>query len=340
MNSTSDSEYAINVAIVTNSVSILVCLLAALLVFGLKLHKKLVYRLALYQVLAALVFSVAQMLQIIMVDYRSNPEIYGSICIAIAFFVMYCQWMKLVSTMWVTFHLFCFAVLHKNLKKLEVLYIVTSLLVPAVVASVPLVTHSYGYSLVGGCYVPVYANNNTLLVAEIETVALWDGPAIVVLFAASTAMFVMMIKLAHRVCWRFKNEPTSDVDQNWNALKQLLPLAVFPIMFFVFIIPVFVYDIYYSFITPMPNNGLVISAYTFVILWSMVSGLTLLVHIFVIRLPVWCRHRHNVVKQVSSYRENGLSIDRTVELESVSRVNSATSFSLPTVSVVSNDHIH
>ena len=126
MNST--SEYAINVAIVTNSVSILVCLLAAILVFGLQLHKKLVYRLALYQAFAALAFSLAQMLQIIMVNYQSNPEMYGSISITIAFSVMYCQWMKLLFTMWMTFHLFCFAVLHKNLKKLEVLYIMTSLL--------------------------------------------------------------------------------------------------------------------------------------------------------------------------------------------------------------------
>ena len=330
MNST--SEYAINVAIVTNSVSILVCLLAAILVFVLKLHKKLVYRLALYQVIAALVFSVAQMLQIIMVNYQSNPEVYGSICIAIAFFVMYCQWMKLLFTVWVTFHLFCFALLHKNLKKLEVLYVVTSLLVPAVVASVPLVTHSYGYSLIGGCYIPVYDNNSSLLVAVIETVVLWDGPSVVVLFVTSTAMFVMVIKMAHRVCWRLKYESITDGDQYWNALKQLLPLAAFPILFFVFIIPVFVYDIYYSFITSTPNNGLVISAYTFVVLWSVASGLTLIVHIFVLQLPVWCRHRHNVVKQISSYEY--LSIDRTV---TASRVSSdATRFSLPTVSVVSN----
>ena len=329
MNST--SEYAINVAIVTNSVSILVCLLAAILVFGLQLHKKLVYRLALYQAFAALAFSLAQMLQIIMVNYQSNPEIYDSICIAIAFFVMYCQWMKLLFTMWVTFHLFCFAVLHKNLKKLEVLYIMTSLLIPTMVASIPLITHSYGYSLVGGCYIPVYDNNGTLCVAVIETVVLWDGPSMVVLLAASTAMFIMVMKLAHRVCWRLGYEPITDGDQYCNALKQLLPLAAFPIMFFIFFIPVFVYDIYYSFITPTPNDGLVISTYAFVMLWSMTCGLTLIVHIFVVQLPVWCRRRHNV-GEIINYNN-----DPTVTLGTVSCTNSATRFSLPTVSVVSND---
>ena len=75
--------------------------------------------------------------------------------------------------MWVTFHLFCFAVFQKNLKKLEVLYVVTSLLVPAVIAAVPLITNSYGHSPDGAvCY--MYAENEA---AFIERFALWDGPA-------------------------------------------------------------------------------------------------------------------------------------------------------------------
>ena len=67
-----------------------------------------------------------------------------SICVAVGWMILYAEWMKLLFTIWVTFHLFCFGVLHKNLKKLEVLYVVTSLLVPALIAIVPLVTHAYG----------------------------------------------------------------------------------------------------------------------------------------------------------------------------------------------------
>ena len=62
----------------------------------------------------------------------------------------------------VTFHLFCFAVLHKNPKKLEVLYVVTSLLIPAGIASVPLITQSYGANPSGTlCY--IYASNISLI---------------------------------------------------------------------------------------------------------------------------------------------------------------------------------
>ena len=132
---------------VVNSVSLLGCLVAAILEFALKLHKKIVYRLALYyQVLAGLILALAQLLQVFEVNYLTDPKLYDRACIALGWFGMYSQWMKLLFTVWVTFHLFCFGVLHKNLKKFEVLYVVTSLILPAVIAAVPLITRSYGYS--------------------------------------------------------------------------------------------------------------------------------------------------------------------------------------------------
>ena len=280
MNSSVDSGSSIKYAIM-NSASILVCLLAAILVFAFQLHKKLVYRLALYQVLAALMLALVQLLEVIEYRYMYaiDPDLYR-LCIALGWFNMYSQWVKLLFTIWVTFHLFCFGVLHKNLKKLELLYVVTSLLVPAVIAVVPLTTHSYGYSSVDVCYIPAYAagNNETLRNAIIERFALWHAPAMVILLALSIMMAVMVVKLAHKVCWRLKHDPTTGGDQFQKALKQLLPLAAFPVLFFLFIIPVFIYNIYYSFITPTPSYNLTIA---FIFLWSMTSGLVLIVHITV-----------------------------------------------------------
>ena len=155
--------------------------------------------------------------------------------------------------MWVTFHLFCFAVLHKNLMKLEVLYmyVVTSLLVPAVIACVPLITNTYGRSP-DGAYCYIYVKND---VAFIERFALWDGPAMIILLAASTAMIVMVIKLTGRVCLRSKYEAITDGDQFWKALKQLLPLAAFPILFLIFEIPVFIFHVYAT-TSSTPNMAL------------------------------------------------------------------------------------
>eukprot|EP00731_Ephydatia_muelleri_P032672 Em0024g216a len=111
MNSTTD--------FVINVVSIPVCLTAATLVFGFKLHKVVVYRLALYQVLPALAFATVELLQVLMINYQDNQDAYGRVCIAIGWFGLYFILVNLLFNMWVTGHLFSFAVLHKNPTKLE-----------------------------------------------------------------------------------------------------------------------------------------------------------------------------------------------------------------------------
>ena len=48
--------------------------------------------------------------------------------------------------MWVTFHLFCFAVLHKNSEEVGSVVRCDLVLVPALIAIVPLLTYAYGPS--------------------------------------------------------------------------------------------------------------------------------------------------------------------------------------------------
>ena len=204
-------------------VSLLACLLAAILVFGLRLHRKVVYRLALYQVLSSLALSVVWLFtNIDYFRYNDDPYAYGHFCLALGWFDLYCEWMKLLFTMWVTFHLFCFAVLHKNLKRLEVLYVVTSLVIPAVIASVPLTNHTYAST--GICYISGPANDSHH-VGLIEKIAFWDAPAMVILLAASTAMITMVIKLLRNVLHLHVHEPITNGDQFTKALKQLLPFT-------------------------------------------------------------------------------------------------------------------
>eukprot|EP00731_Ephydatia_muelleri_P013181 Em0007g491a len=306
-----------------NGVSVLVCLLAAILVLRLKLYKTLVYRLALYQVLSALVMSSIDSLQTVFINYDASPDVYSHICVAVGWMILYAEWMKLLFTIWVAFHLFCFGVLHKNLKKLEVLYVVTSLLVPALIAIVPLVTHAYGLNSDGDVCC-IYANTS---VAFIERLALWDGPAMLMLIVASIAMVVMVIKLASQVLRRSKYEPITDGDQFWKAVKQLLPLATFPILFLIFEIPVLIFHINTT-SHSTPNEGMLISGPgVTVALWSMASGATVIIHISVARI---CGRKRKPIKPLNVSDSHLLF---TQHLATGSHANSATRFSLPPASV-------
>eukprot|EP00731_Ephydatia_muelleri_P008256 Em0004g594a len=309
---------------VTNGASVLVCLLAAILVFALRLHRSVVYRLALYQVLAALAFAMVDSLQIIFINYQYNPKVYGRVCTLVGWLVTYTEWLKLVFTVCVTFHLFCFGALHKNLKKFEVLYVTISLLVPALVAAVPLITHTYGSGPLGTvCYIFVSNDSYKSNVAFAERIALWDGPALVILLAASVAMAVMVIKLARRVCKkRSTTESDTDVDhdQFWKAIKHLLPLATFPVLFFIFVIPGLIFD-FHTAQTGEPNMYLATAVLIFVSMWSMASGASLLIHISVARLWHGKSVSHKPVKRDLDQCERS-----TNHADTVSYVNSNTSF--------------
>ena len=304
---------------VANGVSVVVCLLAVILVLRLNLYKTIVYRLALYQVLSALVLASVVVMEVVFINYDESPIIYGRVCTAIGLLLTYTEWTKLLFTMWVTFHLFCFAVLHKNLKKLEVLYVVTSLLVPALIAIVPLVTHAYGLNSDGVvCY--IYANTS---VAFIERLALWDGPAMLMLIAASTAMVVMVIKLASQVFRRSKYEPITDGDQFWKAVKQLLPLATFPILFLIFEIPILIFHINTT-QHSTPNEGMLISGPGVTSsLWSMASGATVIIHISVARI---CGRKRKPIKP-------NVSDSHLLFTQHLATGSHATRFPLPPASV-------
>ena len=94
------SEISITNHVVFSSaygVSVVVCLLAAILVLRLKLYKALVYRLALYQVLSALAMASVGALQVMrFINYDESSDIYHRICTAIGFLEVYTEWMKLL----------------------------------------------------------------------------------------------------------------------------------------------------------------------------------------------------------------------------------------------------
>ena len=285
MNSSSGVSKTELLFTVINSVSVLACLLAASLVFVFKLYLKLTYRLALYQVLASLLFATVEAFQILFINYAENPKVYGRVCTAVGWLFMYTQWMKLLFTMWVIVHLFCFGVLHKNMKRFEVMYIVTSLLVPAVIASLPLISNSYGLSPTRTvCYInnKELNDNNT---AVIERLVLWDAPAISILLIGSVAMSVMVIKLTHRACTssRFKYEQMTDNDPFSKAVKHLFPLAAYPMIFNLLMIPILTYDLYSYSTGHAPPLAVAIVSLASISMWSMTSGLTLIVHIAVAR---------------------------------------------------------
>ena len=125
---------------------ILVCSVVIILAATLQLHKQFLYRLIIYQVSSFLAFGATNMLDIVqqLIMTRNQSQVYLPLCLAAAFLYTYTLLVKLFFTLIISVHLFCFAVCFKNLKNFEICYILTALVVPAIMAAVPFATSTYG----------------------------------------------------------------------------------------------------------------------------------------------------------------------------------------------------
>ena len=110
--------------------STIMCLFACLVVVCLRLHRQIAYRLALYQILSTLFYSFTEVLTLLLINFNKENGYYIRACTATAFLIMYSLWVQQLFTLFVTFHLFVYVVLLKNMQKLELGYIFTAILLP------------------------------------------------------------------------------------------------------------------------------------------------------------------------------------------------------------------
>ena len=291
-------------------ISVLLCLAAVAVVCKQKLHKTLVYRLAMYQVVSAMEFSILWIIAFIMV----NDEFSGTPVIVLDSLLMGSSFIKLMFTLWISIHLIALAVFHKNLQRLERLYVVSSLLIPLAVTIVLL-----GINLTG-CH-----GNSTYLWEEIIFIIIF-----VVLVIVSLVMVVMVTILCHRACRR-RNALLSEYDkQHKKALYEMVPLLLYPIFFLLFTMPIFGFTVY-DFVTlgdnVYSNTTITMTEYyqmaptIFVLLapcWSFTTSLLLISHLCVVR----CINKRKVLQ----FRDRGQKFRQQYNTEEGSATINETTF--------------
>ena len=272
----------------TGSLSLLMCTVTSLLVVCLKLHKFITYRLAMYQVLSSLTYSFAEVLVLVSWHYKADT-ISNALCQMRAFLTEYFMWVKLLFTVCLVFHLFCLAVCLKNFKQLEIGYVAFSLLFPLLVSWIPFIHYSYGLAGVS-CWIRDWKNDcakSHYNEGIVEQFVLWYGPLLLFLtfsiVAVTTVLVVLGIR-SHNPCSRKESISlllNKEKLQNRKAIKQLLPLLVYPIIFSLLSLFPLVNRIYDA-ISPFTNNSLAILQSLTGSSWGFFSSLALLLHICIV----------------------------------------------------------
>ena len=249
--------------------TVLTAILAIGAALSLRLYNQFSYRLALYQIQSAFLRGSVNALQILFVNYYRNESVYKPLCITVSAMLQFSSWAELLFATWVTFHLFCFSVFFRNLKKLEILYVFSTLAASVVLSVIPIATQSYGIGEDGGCWFLHEANGG-----NIERFVLWTAPVLLVLVGNTLGVIVLVMVLARRI----QTGKYKIMDRQYKkALKQMLPLLAYPIVTSVLFMPTVIKTAYNT--SHCPSYALTIMNSIGSDGWSFASCLMLLAHI-------------------------------------------------------------
>lgn len=294
-----------------NAAGIVICVASIALAVCLKLHRRLIYRLAIYQVAGAVSYgttAIIDVIQLLFMRYGKDRAINMPLCLTNAYLNTYTLLVVLFFTIITTVHLFMFAVFYKNLKRLEVCYFTLALVLPAVIAAVPFATKTYGQQFPNQpwCWIVLYINGCSMesrsTAAIVEVFTLYLGTGLVTLLTLSSLVVVMLVVLR----WRSRVMGVNKV-----AIKQIIPLVVYPITSCVLIIVLigrYVYDSLPIAARHRLDQTLSISDQVANACFLWTAGLYFLLHILVV---VWTK-RSRRVRYRAEQREEEIENSRLV----------------------------
>ena len=215
-----------------------------------------VHRLTVYLATAALIYSVAFILDVIPVESECGFVVVRNkqLCMAAGFLVMYGGWVMLFFICWITLHLFILAVFKRNYNscKYEVGGLIVCHACPLLLCVVPFINFKHGvmYGLAGAwCWVKVTGNScQPYREGVIEQFTLWYGPLIFIVLLIFLLIVIMIIALYRGTRERAEALATTYQLQSQyrKALKEAMPLLFYPIIYNILCCLAFANRVYYA----------------------------------------------------------------------------------------------
>ena len=238
------------------------------------------------------------------------------ICLSAGFLLTYFLWINVLFTVIIMFHFFSLTVCLKNLKHLEVYYVVFLLLIPLVFLWIPFVNNSYGFNANGVCWIiDTNTNCSSNTVGIIEQYTLWIGPCCFILAINVLAAVIVVIVL---LCRGYCNGKESDrepllahhTSQHKKAVMELIPLLMYPAIFLFYEICLIVLNIEHSKKRDYDIHAHVQLIYSVVIpSWGMLSSIVLLLLIAATKCSKKkSQHQLSERGHVQYNKENGVEV--------------------------------
>ena len=254
--SSRDFEAVFETKVGVASLAGLACCVAILLIIFFKAYQRFVHRLTLYLAIAALMYSVFFILQILPVESRCGIVMVTNeqFCIAVGFLCLFGGWVMLLFMTWITLHLFVLAVFQRNYKsrKYEAGGVILCHVCPVLFSIVPFINFRHGtmYGLAGAwCWITVTGERcQPYEEGLIEQFTLWYGPLIFIVLLNFLVIAITIFAL-----YRGTRETSSLLattyqlqNQYREALKEAMPLLFYPIFYNIICFLAFANRVYYA----------------------------------------------------------------------------------------------
>ena len=213
-------------------VSALCCIFVIGLIFLLKKQHFFIQRIILYHCLAALFRAIAIILRFHRLGYRSENAAINALCVLSGFTSQLTAWVILMDYSVITFTLLMTAVFHKNVARLEGLYIFLIFVFPLTFNWIPFINNSYG-RFGPWCWIRIHNFDDCTDYPLGRTLIniLWRIPYYTSVLVIILIYLVVIIVVVRQMCFRRDNKAQkSSTDTLRKVLKeQVLPLLFFPI---------------------------------------------------------------------------------------------------------------
>ena len=212
-------------------VSALCCIFVIGLVFLLKKHYFFIQRIIIYHCLATLLRSFSTMLRFHHLAYQSESTAIDTLCVVSGFINQVTNWFLLMDYSVITFTLLMTAVFHKNVARLEALYVVLIFVLPLTFNWIPFINNAYGKAG-PWCWIRNlnYDDCTDFQFGIILRNVLLSVPLYIVVIALiATYVFIIIYLVYQQYCKRGGGIHDSDIERLKNRLnEQVWPLLFFP----------------------------------------------------------------------------------------------------------------
>ena len=274
--------------------STLICVIALLITCYYRLYKRIVHRLVIYQLLSAIMFSLvcSAELSFLNYDYNDSSMMMKALCGAVGFLVSVTIGIKFIITFWLTFYLFMFAVFSKDLYYLELLYVITSIIIPILFDWIPFVNNLYG---VAGawCWIKDWDGNcpnNKIMLGTIEQYAFEYAPGGLLFLIDLILIIVTIGVLLYRsYCRPVKEAAEYDpllerqAKGQKKAFKEILPLMLYPIIFMILFLPSLIQRIYGAIVPEAQRYFVFVLQAVTIPGYGLFVGVIVIIHIFIMK---------------------------------------------------------